>query len=28
LEVTTTEGQIQDDTFRPDEEATGTDSWS
>jgi hypothetical protein len=26
LEVTTTEGQIQDDMFRPDEEATGTDS--
>jgi hypothetical protein len=26
LEVTTTEGQIQDDTFRPDEEATGSDS--
>ena len=26
LEVTTTEGQIQDDTFRPDEQATGTDN--
>jgi hypothetical protein len=26
LEVTTTEGQIQDDTFRPDE-ATGTTPW-
>lgn len=26
LEVTTTEGQIQDDTFRPDENSAGSDS--